>query len=328
MVKHIIGNIYSFPITLPNSPLKYLNCYVVKSSAGKNLLIDTGYALPESWRDLQAGMYELGLLPENTDIFLTHIHADHTGNAHRLSALGYKIRMGDRDYRGVLDSHSPHFYGAREKSVDAGVPQDVLDAMFVHNPHPIMLPELFPAETVSPGTVLEYGGRRLECLPTYGHSPGHMSLYDRENEILFLGDHVLFDITPNIVLWTKSDDALGKYLDSLRRVRDLPVKLALPAHRTTGNLPLCERVDELILHHCRRMEEILNILRSGPPMTAYEVASRMKWNLRAQSWDDFPASQKYFAVCECMAHLQHMRFDGSIGAITGSDGIQRYRKAF
>ena len=229
---------------------------MIKSGSGKNLLIDTGYALPESRRDLEAGIRELELTPENTDVFLTHIHADHTGNAAYLAKLGYHIIMGERDYHGVIEAHSPDFYGARQKSIDAGVPADVLDAIFVHNPSPIMLPEMFPAETVKAGDVLEYGGHRLECLPTYGHSPGHISLYDREHEIIFLGDHVLFDISPNIVLWTWEDDALGEYLKSLLAVQELPVKTALPAHRTAGSIPLAARAEELINHHQRRIEEL------------------------------------------------------------------------
>ena len=41
MIKKVCDNIFCFPITLPRSPLKYLNCYVIKSGSGKNLLIDT-----------------------------------------------------------------------------------------------------------------------------------------------------------------------------------------------------------------------------------------------------------------------------------------------
>ena len=324
MLKKICDNIFCFPITLPRSPLKYLNCYVIKSISGKSLLIDTGYALPESRRDLETSMHELDLTPENTDVFLTHIHADHTGNAAYLARLGYRIIMGKRDYHGVIESHSPNFYGAMQKSIDAGVPADVLDAMFVHNPSPIMLPEMFPAETVKAGAVLEYGGHRLECLPTYGHSPGHISLYDRENEIIFLGDHVLFDISPNIVLWTREDDSLGEYLKSLRAVQDLAVKTALPAHRTTGNVSLAQRTKELTNHHQRRIEELSEIVHRDPGLTCYEAAERMKWSIRAASWDDFPPSQKYFAVCECMAHLQHMYCSGLVDRFMDADGVMRH----
>lgn len=324
MVKHITGNIFSFPITLPRSPLKYLNCYVIKSGSGKNLLIDTGYDLPESWRDLQAGIDELGLAPENTDVFLTHIHADHTGNAKRMRELGYTVRISEKDYQGVINSHLPGFYGAKQKAKDAGTPEAVLEAMFVNNPSPIMLPEVFTAETVRPGDRLEYGGHRLVCLSTYGHSPGHMSLYDEENRIIFLGDHVLFDITPNIVLWNRDDDALGQYIENLRAVQKLPISLALPAHRTAGSVSLNERIDSLIRHHMRRTEEIQSIIRREEGLTAYEISSRMKWNIVAAGWDDFPASQKYFAVCECMAHLQYMCLNGMASKAPGPDNVMLY----
>ena len=206
----------------------------------------------------------------------------------------------------------------------AGAPEPVLDAMFVHNPSPIMLPEVFDAEPVQPGDLLEYGGHRLVCLPSNGHSPGHMSLYDAENEIIFLGDHVLFDITPNIVLWNKKDDALGQYIENLRVVQQLPVKLALPAHRTAGCVPLGERIEQLIQHHMRRTEEILSIIQQETGLTTYQISSRMKWNIVADCWDDFPASQKYFAMCECMAHLQYMCIRGMIRKSPDPEGIDHY----
>ena len=40
-IEKVADNIYTFPIVLPNNPLKWLNCYVVRSD-GRNLLIVTG----------------------------------------------------------------------------------------------------------------------------------------------------------------------------------------------------------------------------------------------------------------------------------------------
>jgi glyoxylase-like metal-dependent hydrolase (beta-lactamase superfamily II) len=269
-------------------------------------------------------MEALGLTPENTEIFLTHIHADHTGNAKHLGELGYRILMGEKDYQGVIDSHLPGFYGAKQKSIDAGTPEDVLDAMFVHNPTPIMLPEYFKADTITDGQIMEYGGHRLKAIATYGHSPGHMSLWDEENGILFLGDHVLFDITPNIVLWTKHDDALAEYIANLKKVKSLPVKVALPAHRTVGDSSLNDRIDDIIRHHQLRIQEVLDIIGREPGMNAYQISTRMKWNIHGTDWDSFPATQKYFAVCECMAHLQHMTLTGLIRCQADAEGISRY----
>jgi hypothetical protein len=38
----------------------------------------------------------------------------------------------------------------------------------------------------------------------------------------------------------------------------------------------------------------------------------MRWKIRATDWNDFPASQKIFAVGECMAHLNYLHLRGRI----------------
>ena len=77
--------------------------------------------------------------------------------------------------------------------------------------------------------MLEAGGRRLTCLPAPGHTPGQLCFWDESDGILFTGDHVLFDISPNITPWNGMEDALGCYLDSLRAVRELPARWLCPA---------------------------------------------------------------------------------------------------
>ena len=164
--------------------------------------------------------------------------------------------------------------------------------------------------TLEPGAVLEAGGRRLTCLPAPGHTPGQLCFWDESDGILFTGDHVLFDISPNITPWNGMEDALGCYLDSLRAVRELPARLALPGHRRPG--ALAPRVDALLEHHARRLDELTAILRARPGSTAYEAAAHMTWNIRSRSWDDFPLAQKWFAVGECIAHLDHLRRQGRL----------------
>lgn len=79
MYTHIEENIYSIFVPLPGNPLKNLNAYLIKSESGRNLLIDTGFRQDECRQALLAGLDELGVSMENTDIFLTHMHSDHTG---------------------------------------------------------------------------------------------------------------------------------------------------------------------------------------------------------------------------------------------------------
>jgi len=45
---------------------------------------------------------------------------------------------------------------------------------------------------------------------------------------------------------------------------------------------------------------------AGGEQTAYQVASRMAWNIDCARWEDFPIPQKWFATGEALAHLLHL----------------------
>lgn len=75
------------------------------------------------------------------------------------------------------------------------------------------------------------GEYEVKAFCTPGHTPGHMVLYLPEQQLLFSGDHVLFDISPNITSWPEVEDSLGDYLESLKRLRNLPVQAVFPAHQ-------------------------------------------------------------------------------------------------
>ena len=324
MLTQITKEVFSFPIELPDTPLKSLNSYVIRpSDGGRCLLIDTGFHHPRCWEALRAGMQEAGIEPENTDVFLTHAHADHTGNASALVQLGCRMFMSQPDYA----MYSTWLNGALEDlsgpSQREGMPKELADRLFSDAPVMHYTSPFFPATLLEDGDVLCYGSYRLRCILTPGHTPGHMCLYDENHEILFLGDHVLFDITPNITGWSEGRHALRQYMESLRQIAKLPVSIALPGHRSLGSVTLAERVDQLIAHHRRRLEEALAVLRSGCRFTAYEVAAHLRWRIRAKSWEDFPLSQKWFALGEALAHLEYLCDIGAAES-TVIDGIRYY----
>ncbi len=125
---------------------------------------------------------------------------------------------------------------------------------------------------------------------------------------MFTGDHVLFDITPYITSWVGVENSLGDYMNSLRAIRSYDVKLALPGHRATGDFHA--RIDALLRHHAARLAECMDVVRARPGLTVYEIASFMTWKIRAVSWETFPDNQKWFAVGECMSHLDYSRRTG------------------
>jgi glyoxylase-like metal-dependent hydrolase (beta-lactamase superfamily II) len=135
-------------------------------------------------------------------------------------------------------------------------------------------------------------------------------LYEPDKKILVAGDHILIDITPNIQCWSDDQNPLQDYLASLDKVNDMEIDLVLPGHRRliTDHK---KRIAELKEQHERRLREVLSIL-GGDPRTAFEVASRMTWDLDCDSWEEFPRAQKWFATGEAIAHLRYLEKQGSI----------------
>ena len=165
-------------------------------------------------------------------------------------------------------------------------------------------------ERVAEGDILQAGDYSLKVVSVPGHTPGNSMLWDEKHGIMFTGDHVLFDISPNITSWYKVKDSLSMYLDSLHKALQYDVKQALPGHRKPGNYR--ERIEELLEHHRRRIAECKKCVESMPGLTAYDIAGHMKWKIRAKNWDDFPPVQQCFAVSECLAHLDYLRNRGEV----------------
>ena len=314
MLTQIAREIFEFQINLPDTPLKSLNCYIIRpEDGGRCLLIDTGFHHPQCWAELRAGMEEAGLVPENTDVFLTHAHSDHTGNAAALHDLGCHLYMSSIDYALYLSWLNGSLEDRMSRIVSEGMPEGLVETLFREGPIMHYGSPWFPVTELEDGDILNYGVYELRCILTPGHTPGHMCLYDEKRELLFLGDHVLYDITPNITNNRGGgEDMLRLYMESLRKIAKLPVSIALPAHRSHGSVSLSQRVDQLLSHHQRRLDETLHIVQDYGPVNAYVVAAHLRWRIRAASWEDFPVSQKWFAVGETLTHLDYLCGIGAI----------------
>ena len=326
MIEKVFENIYRIGVALPGNPLRELNSYLIRGE-DRDLLIDTGFRRPVCREALQAGLDELGSDPARRDVLCTHLHSDHSGMADLFAGPGRRIYMGRTDLArisGLLPVEE--WLKMYTRFPLEGFSADLLREVFGSNPaRTEAMPQRDPRLTpLDDGDVLTVGPYRLETLLVPGHTPGNCMFYLRSQRIMFTGDHILFDITPNITSWPGVPDSLGDYLASLRRVRDLPVDLALPGHRKTGGYRM--RIDQLLAHHERRLAEALSIIRSEPGLCAYDIAGRMKWKIRAADWDSFPVVQKWFATGECFSHLDYHLARGAI-LCEEQGGLRRYYPA-
>ncbi|MBS4024074.1 MAG: MBL fold metallo-hydrolase [Clostridia bacterium] len=321
MIEEIMPELYKIQIPLPNNPLKNLNSYLVKGD-GRNLLIDTGFNHEECRKAMTSALQELDVLMEETDIFITHLHADHSGLVASLMTENSTAYMSKIDANLVNRSLTKIEWAGKEKFFRSyGFPEEELVMAEKSNPAKIYLPSRHINYTfVEEGEIIQVGRYSFTCIATPGHSPGHMCLYEQDKKVLICGDHILDEITPNITIWVETTNPLALYLESLEKVRGLEIAIALPAHRKLID-DCYGRIEEIKKHHQERLMEILKIINSGEKMTAYEIAAKMSWSLSHKSWDDYPPAQKWFAMGEAMAHLEYLAENNSIEKIKRDGNI-------
>ena len=324
-IRRLGDGLYTFPIPLPRNPLKWLNCYVLKGGPGeRDLLIDTGFFVPACTAALEDGMRQLALKPENTDVFLTHLHSDHAGNARYLQDKGCRILMGAVDHAIISRPSEQRWSRARQHAIHEGMPVEHIEQMRQTNREVSVTSGDFDALRFSDRDRFSCGGRELTCVLTPGHTPGHTCLYDAASGTMFLGDHVLFDISPNITFWIDVADPLGDYLNSLRALRRFDIRCALPGHRKLPAITVNERVEQLLEHHARRLENTVQVLAEEPGLTAYDLAGKMRWRIHARSWEEFPPGQQYFGLGETLSHLDHLILQGKVRRDTSGEHPRYY----
>ena len=302
MVQEICPDLFKIEVPLPNSPLKYLNSYVIRSKE-RNLVIDTGLNRKACFDALQDGLKAIQVDLSRTDFFITHLHADHFG-------LVSKMKTGDnRVYFNRPDAEIIEAWGGWDAMIEAagqnGFPAEQLKGAIEQHPGYKFGSEWVPELSIlKDGDEIQAGPYSFRCVHTPGHTLGHTCLYAADQKILIAGDHILIDITPNIQCWSDAENPLADYMDSLDRVFDFKIDLVLPGHRRLIEDPK-NRIRELKKHHEKRCDEVLDILSDGD-LSAYQVASKMKWDIKCDSWEDFPMAQKWFATGEAIAHLRYL----------------------
>lgn len=308
MIDEIRPDLFRIKIPLPDSPLKYLNAYVIRS-ADRNLIVDTGLNRKECLEAMQTGLKELNIDLARTDFFITHLHADHFGLVGRLVTDTSKIFF-NRPETELIEA-----WGGWEPMIayaaQNGFPESELRAALQSHPGHKFGSDWIPELSVLNDTdEIKVGTYLFKCVATPGHSMGHMCLYEAAQKILIAGDHILVDITPNIQCWSDNDNPLKNYLASLDKVNDLEIDLTLPAHRRLIKDHKA-RITALKAHHHKRLNEAVSILKAGP-QNAFQIASKMTWDLVADSWEDFPRAQKWFATGEAIAHLRYLEEEGTV----------------
>ncbi|MGC9171132.1 MAG: MBL fold metallo-hydrolase [Thermoproteus sp.] len=310
-------------VPLPGMELGHVNAYVLRCGDGY-ALVDVGIATYDAAVGLLRGLRELGVRPwEITRVFVTHFHADHSTLLSLLSHIApAEYYIGEAEFRHVASDFDRFLSELFSEYLRQGVPKDLVEGAQKVAPM-VRFRKAFeeiwglPWRLVRDGEGLPCG---LRALWTPGHTPGHI-VYVGDG-FAFTGDHILPKITPNISYWYKIEgyDPLGEYLRSLSKSRGLG--LGYPAHGE----PIADldgRIREIERHHEERLAEIEAILAEGP-MTAFEVARRVRWDIGP--FDGLDVYNKFFAVSEALSHLVHLEFVGRAES-REANGVVYWRRA-
>jgi len=174
-----------------------------------------------------------------------------------------------------------------------------------------------PSVQLDGAELVVMGRHRLRVEWTPGHSPGHVCLFEPAGGVLFAGDHILPELSPNIGLHPQSTpDPLHDYLAGLRRMAALEPRQVLPAHGRPF-ADIASRVDALTSHHQRRLEQIVEIL-GKEDKTGWRVALDL-WGRRENLYE------KRLALQEGLAHLQALAVEGRVSKSVTPDSV-RWRR--
>jgi len=322
--QEIHPHIFRARIPLPGTPLQYLNSYIIKSN-DRNLIVDTGFNMPECLEAMQHALSALQVDLSVTDFFITHLHIDHFNLLPVIMSPHSRVYASGADVSMVQDMLRDGLQSLIQSGARNGFPETRLQEAFEHpamqSPDFTWLPNL---QETGDGDRLDIASYHFECIATPGHSPGHLCLYEGHHKLLLSGDHILRHITPIIQCWFDHENPLKSYLQSLDRTEKLAVDSVLPAHHHPFH-DCRQRIREIRRHHRNRLSEILDILDDSPA-TAFETAARMKWEFRADSgWENFPFMQQWFATGEAIAHLHYLENRRQLKGKL-SHGVIRYHR--
>jgi glyoxylase-like metal-dependent hydrolase (beta-lactamase superfamily II) len=313
-VEHLGGDLWSIPVPIPDSPLRYTLTYLVASGNGL-VVVDPGWNHEATWAALTSGLAAAGAaVADVTGVVVTHIHPDHHGLSARLrEASGAWVAMHPKERESLS---AMRWHGGQTRDDDAawlrrcGVPGDIAPELQMHDEseHPF-------ADMADPDVLLDHGdlvplaGRAIRAVWTPGHTPGHLCLHDEGRDLLLTGDHVLPRISPNIGLQPHAaEPPLAAYLRSLEEIAAYDSAEVLPAHEYRFH-GLADRVRMLLAHHERRCDEVITILGRIGSATTWQVTTELTWS---RGWSSVTGFMRRAAMAEAGAHLRHLADLGKI----------------
>lgn len=244
----------------------YMSIFLVQ---GKELaLIDTG--LPDSLEAVRAGIKAHGFSVNDISyIFVTHEHADHSGNIMPLLRENPNIKafINPQAAKWIID---PSLEDANRRN---NLSAKMASRFAPMEPVPASLLNYF-----KDGEVFDLGdGEKLKIMITAAHQPGGAIIFEEKYEGVFINDLVgncFADVDMQLILNPpRSDIKLG--MEVLKKIQTMPIKRLF-----LGHFGISEEPQKLIAGAMDQIQRLLDIgekcVAEGKPEKIVELAYELK----------------------------------------------------
>ena len=162
-------------------------------------------------------------LKENSDVrevWLSHWHEDHIMHLDLFDHLPFRIMEIDAPPLSDLDLFISSYGEIDETEKEYW--RILLKEQFHFKPRT-------PSSFLKDGDAFHFGGLTIEVIAAPGHTPGHIALWFKEPEVLFLAD---YDLTKFGPWYGDKDSSIEDTINSVRRLKKIPAKIWLTCHET------------------------------------------------------------------------------------------------
>ena len=230
-------------------------------------------------------------------VWLSHWHEDHIQYLHLFEDCPKWLSARDfppltdieifLDWYGLKEAHQRDYW------------KKVMLEMFSFQP-------LQKARFIEDDEKIDLGGAQVQVIATPGHTPGHLSFFFPEEEILFLGD---FDLTPFGPWYGDVASSIEDTIKSIHRLKVIHAKRWITCHETglfeENPDALWQRYENVIYERESRVLEFL-----GQPRSLKEIAAAWLIYGRPREPRDF------FEFNESALVKKHLEYLVSQGRIT------------